>query len=1255
MTPLSVGDFLSLLRQSNVLSAVQWDELRRELLAPGIARRFARRDGETPGAETPAGSITSTDHIITWLIDKGWLTRWQSDMLLSGRPTLYLGKYRLLECIGVGGMGAVFKARHGKLARLVALKVMSAAIVEKRKALDRFRNEIQAAAALNHPNIVTAFDADCVGNIHFLVMEYVNGHDLGWYVSQKQSLPIGWACECIRQAALGLEHAHERGMVHRDIKPTNVLVTRDPHSGRLIAKLLDLGLARFASEPDTEDDYEGPAPLRATELTQAGQVLGTPDYIAPEQAVDTRDADARSDVFGLGCTLFRLLTREFPFVGETALEKIRARQVGTARSLADLRPEAPAGLEAVVSKMLARNPDARYQTARDVARALEPFSNADPSTPVLPATAARDAHSSVSLLPSEDPRLEQFFSHLAAGAGSPVRVSRKSGDRPWRLPGRKRLAGMAIVLAIFAAVAFSYRAGRVTLVVDWPAAQRRQGTLSVNGRTVDIPAGEPIQVAGRSGRWEVRLTRPGYEPVREMMEMSFGEERILSPNWQPTARTLRQQELAALKQRIEDLATADPRSSLAVRLRDDLNQFRCRHHQTAEGVSAARMLSLVRSPLDLLSRADLKEPALRLAGEGSPDQAPAALVAVVGDGRDTCWNRVLSTSVSHDGHWFAAVSLDGTVRIYERSSGNEHRLLRLSSDPRVVCFSPVDHTLAVAGTRREITLWDPASGQLLATLRGAGQPFAFSTDGRQIAAGGHRGEIVLFETATGKIDQTLTGPSPSDVRTLAFSSDGQRLAASAGDGSVALWNVSSHTPPSRFPHLQQPRFSPAGDRLAAVSPEGDLHLWKCAAPAHQQTLQRGGEPLAFSSDGRTLFSYRKGRVFIWDVETGNELRAIEDVPALHAISPDGMTLAGGNPNAPELRFWNLMTGDSRSAPACRSAITSLSFTPDSRRLITGGADHVLRQWNPESGLEVEWQVTAWGPVAVDAEGRRVAIVRQGKVELRAVVAVDQSQPSLEGDASELEALTWSPTDHWLAGFGGTGFIKSALRMWDVSGGQEFSVTAGHGGILRQLTFDPSGQRLATLGDNRFVQIRDTAKHTVVQTLTQAPNRPSSLAFDRDRRWLASAGDEDSATIWDLQSDRIRRLDTGTKSGIRQLAFGPAGGRLVAATAEGLVLWDVSAEKRLRTLACKPGTPLCLCLNAAGDRLAAAGDTGTVWIWNWPDDKLPAEEPDLTLSIGPPGGLIRQVVWSVDGRHLLTVNGNSTLYVLRLPPETPDAE
>ncbi|HTI52411.1 MAG TPA: WD40 repeat domain-containing protein, partial [Planctomycetaceae bacterium] len=453
----------------------------------------------------------------------------------------------------------------------------------------------------------------------------------------------------------------------------------------------------------------------------------------------------------------------------------------------------------------------------------------------------------------------------------------------------------------------------------------------------------------------------------------------------------------------------------------------------------------------------------------------------------------------------------------------------------------------------------------------------------------------------------------------------------------------------------RPRFSPDGNLLAAASSDGDLRLWDCAGNVLQRTWKLAGEPLAFSPDGRTLISYRNSRVFTWDVESGTELRMIDKVPALNAISPDGLTLAAGNPNIPDLRFWNLQTGELRSPVVCPSPIASLAFAPDSSRLVTGGADHALRQWNPGTGSEEEWSVPAWGPVAASPEGQRLAIVRQGKVEVRDLLAPDQTPRPFEGDATDLEVLAWSPTDRWLAGFGGAGFFKAALRMWDTSGGQEVSVTSGHGGTLRGLAFGPSGQRLATVGDDRSVQIWDVTKRTVLQTLDDAPKRPFSLAFDRERRWLASAGDADAVVVWDLQTRRPRTLDAETRKGIRQLAFGPDGSRLVAAATAGLLLWDLSTGKVLRTLACKPGAPLCLSLNATGNRLAAAGNSGTVWIWTWPPGQLPAEEPDVALSIGPPGGLIRQVFWSLDGRHLLTVNGNSTLYALRLPVETPGSE
>lgn len=513
MPELSVGEFLSVLRQSGVLSAQQWSELRQEVLSPSISRRFARTP--TDGGRNPPLTSTETrspPEIVQWLIDRNWLTRWQGDMLLSGRPTLFLGKYRLLECIGTGGMGAVFKARHGRMERTVALKVMSSAIVQNQRALARFRNEIQAAAALNHPNIVAAYDADCVGNVHFLVMEFVDGHDLGWYVNEGGALPIAWVCECIRQAALGLQHAHDRGMVHRDVKPTNVLVTQDPETGRPLAKLLDLGLARFASETELDQTGETSPQNVSGELTQAGQVLGTPDYMAPEQASNTRGADARSDIFSLGCTLYRLITGSFPFPGDTAAAKLLARQRSAARPLRELRPDASPQLEAVVAKMMARDPRDRYQTASEVAQALTPFTlPAGLSSPEWLPKGSREHNSGSSILPGDDARLEQFFEHLQTGESvdAPSRPSSRSSSSIFlQVPRKVWLFATAGVVTVLLAIAFWFWIGQVTLVIDWPDTDRRNAELMVNGNTVDMSQTGPVRVTGRSGDWDVRLSRP---------------------------------------------------------------------------------------------------------------------------------------------------------------------------------------------------------------------------------------------------------------------------------------------------------------------------------------------------------------------------------------------------------------------------------------------------------------------------------------------------------------------------------------------------------------------------------------------------------------------------------------------------------------------------------------------------------------------------------------------------------------------------
>jgi hypothetical protein len=286
---------------------------------------------------------------------------------LAGHP-----RYRILEVLGTGGMGVVYKAEHRLLERPVALKVIDRGLTGKPAVVERFRREVKAAGQLNHPNIVQAHDADQAGDSHFLVMEFVEGTTLARLVEQQGPLPIAQACDYVRQAALGLERAHEHGMVHRDIKPHNLM--RTPQ-GQI--KVLDFGLARLVREatPALSLSGEGTSPdaKASPHLTQMGMVMGTADYMAPEQATNAHAADIRADIYSLGCTLYYLLTGRPPFPEGTVLDKLLAHGRSTPKPLSDFRADVPAALARVVGRMMAKEPAARYQTPAELATALQPF------------------------------------------------------------------------------------------------------------------------------------------------------------------------------------------------------------------------------------------------------------------------------------------------------------------------------------------------------------------------------------------------------------------------------------------------------------------------------------------------------------------------------------------------------------------------------------------------------------------------------------------------------------------------------------------------------------------------------------------------------------------------------------------------------------------------------------------------------------------------------------------------------------------
>jgi len=294
------------------------------------------------------------------LVGCGWLTSFQANQLFLGKGAgLVLGPYVLLERLGEGGAGQVFKARHAASGRLVALKTIRAELLADVETVQRFSREVQLISRLNHPHIVRASDGAAEGLRGVLVMEYIEGIDLHHLVERRGPLPAVQACDYIRQSALALQHIHEQGLVHRDIKPPNLFVTQladRPPWG--VVKLLDLGLARLTQRTDSK--------TLAT-VTQTGMVLGTLDYLAPEQALDFREVDIRADIYALGCTLFFLLTGRPPFPEGTAAQKLLLHQLREPPAVESLRPDLPPHLPALVRKMLAKQPADRFQTPGEVA------------------------------------------------------------------------------------------------------------------------------------------------------------------------------------------------------------------------------------------------------------------------------------------------------------------------------------------------------------------------------------------------------------------------------------------------------------------------------------------------------------------------------------------------------------------------------------------------------------------------------------------------------------------------------------------------------------------------------------------------------------------------------------------------------------------------------------------------------------------------------------------------------------------------
>ena len=470
-------------------------------------------------ADTIAGLREKTETNVAssfaeYLIADGKLTQFQARVLLEGLEVpLLLDRYLILDEIGRGGMGVVYKAIHRQMDRLVALKILPKAAVDSPQKARRFQREVKTAAKLDHPNIVTAFDATESEGTHFLVMSLIDGQNLAELVRSQGPVTDAAAIDYVTQTARGLAHAHSLGITHRDIKPGNLLLDRE---GKI--KILDMGLARIHDrrQPTRQD--------QSTELTEDGAVLGTLAYLAPEQALDTRNADARSDIYALGCTLYFLLTGRAIYREDTVVKTILAHREGTIPSLHDAREDVPPELDAFFRKMVAKEPEERFQNMEQVLAKLETLSAL--TTPPLPAEAANDT--------SDDARESNqvSFATQAKRTGTA-----ELGKVRWRMAATIALG----VVLLLAGLVIQWKTAAGLVVLEMDRADMIGAVVSIDGEEkITIKTAkdlEPIRITPDKERHTLMISIAGYKTFSRDFSFETGNTQWIRVRLEPLKST----------------------------------------------------------------------------------------------------------------------------------------------------------------------------------------------------------------------------------------------------------------------------------------------------------------------------------------------------------------------------------------------------------------------------------------------------------------------------------------------------------------------------------------------------------------------------------------------------------------------------------------------------------------------------------------------------------------------------------------------
>jgi WD40 repeat protein len=1033
-----------------------------------------------------------------------------------------LGHYEVRRVVGRGGMGVVLKAFDENLHRVVAVKVMAPELAASATARQRFVREARAAAAITHDHIVTIHAVEETGGLPFIVMQYVDGLSLQERIDRTGPLALPEVLRIGMQAASGLAAAHAHGLVHRDVKPANILL----ENGVERVKITDFGLARAADDAS---------------LTQSGVIAGTPQFMSPEQA-EGEPVDARSDLFSLGSVLYAMCAGRPPFCGSTARSVLRRVCEDAPPPLLEANPEVPGWLADLIARLHAKDPAGRYQSAAEVAGLI-------------------------------GRHLAQAQHPPVAGPADNLPVDRTPGRK---LAPRPRWAlAAAAVLCLLAGLGLAEATGVTHLGSTVIRILTPDGVLVVQtddpGVKVTIEGDGGLLITGagpqevrlKAGSYRVQATRDGKPVGDEVVTITRGDKQVVKVSMESAAPA------TAGASRLTPpppgpLDALDPEKIPEQQrfawqpegLVQVLGEHRGRHW--GESVCAAfspdgkLIASGGTDAIRLWDAETLRERGVITGFVGYPGS-----VAFSPDGRfllsggtdrllhlwDLATGKELKRLVGHSAPIYRGVTFsadgrralsggwdgDNSVRLWDLETGKElRRLTGHTAGVHCVAISADSRRALSASNDRSVRLWDLETGQELRRFDGHTDPVrgvAISRDGRFALSGGGPQDptVRLWDVETGRELHCLTGHSGGyhGVQTVAFSPDGRRALSAGGDG-VRLWDVEAGELLHCFesvPGRNTAAFSADGRRAVVAGGDGMVRLLDLEGRQEVYPPRGHTGPVygaALSPDGRHVLTggYPDKVVRYWEVESGREVHQLQGHPGYVlsvAISPDGRQALSGGVGS-EVLLWDLATGKMlRRLEGSQTMVHSVSFSPDGRRAVSGGRG--ARYWDLATGRPLRVFTDADSTSSVfSPDGRQVLVGGyEGLVTLWDVESGRELR-RFEGHSKNSVRVAFSPDGRraWSGGGDGT------VRLWDLAGTDSRPQTffRWHTGAVTGLAVAPDGQTLASAGADGRIILWDPASGARRREW-QLPGAVHSLAYAADGRHLAAANSNGTVYIFRL--------------------------------------------------------------------------------------------------------------------------------------------